>query len=98
MSPVQAALGPESPDEDFRQALDAVPNHDFATAMAKLESVTQALSNANSSLARRQHLVAYGVALQNHCTTFLVDRQTVPVVLTLDGAGAPTGSQPLPDL
>ncbi len=97
MQPVQAAAGPDTADESLQTALKAIPELDFATATARLESVAHALSRGENTLIRQQQLVAYGVALQTHCETFLADRRTPPVVLMLDGEGRPTGTRPLPD-
>ncbi|MCY4259697.1 MAG: hypothetical protein OXC91_05500 [Rhodobacteraceae bacterium] len=84
-------------EDEFRDALDAIADQDFSTSLNRLEKVIHTLTHENNTLARMQQLVRYGLSLQVHCETFLLDRHSPPVVLTLDEQGNPSGNKPLPD-
>lgn len=67
----------------------------FEAAMAELESVVTRLESGEVALEDSIALYERGAALRSHCETKLKEAEAKIAKITLDGDGAPVGTEPL---
>lgn len=67
----------------------------FEQAMAELEDVVRKLESGDVALETSITLYERGAALKTHCEKKLQEAEEKVAKITLDGAGEPTGTEPL---
>ena len=67
----------------------------FEQAMVELEQVVSRLESGDVALEESITLYERGAALREHCAGKLKQAEEKIAKITLDGSGAPTGTQPM---
>ncbi len=73
---------------------DELAGMSFEEAMAALEQVVAKLESGNAPLEQSIALYTRGTQLKAHCEAKLQDAQAKIEKITLDGNGAPAGTEP----